>query len=164
VRFHLPQAIRLTLEKVHYVHRPLVFYVFLTGAQLVGHAVLRLMGFRRHEVNGIAYWYRNQAPSARNATTAKVWWGDAGDWVLHTQSCASMAARNMTVRRRPLGPAKAARLPHHRLDFLVSRVGETSCRGMRQSISTKADSRTLLRRRRRPHGGGMGWMTRWRPR
>jgi hypothetical protein len=65
------QAIRLTLEKVHYVHRPLVFYVFLTGAQLVGHAVLRLMGFRRHEVNGIAYWYRNQAPSARNATTAK---------------------------------------------------------------------------------------------
>lgn len=27
--------------------------------QVVGHAVLMLLGFKRHEINGIAYWYRS---------------------------------------------------------------------------------------------------------
>jgi hypothetical protein len=112
------KAMRLTIEEVSYVHRPLVYYAFLTtlqvhavqsrclkrppvmdisakkaftcGAepwisrrilgrrqdldsrvaaipwQVVGHMALRMLGFTRHEVNGIAYWYRGR-PKVRHA-------------------------------------------------------------------------------------------------
>lgn len=60
--------IRLTLEPVEYIHRPLIFYVGLTAMQLIGHMVLSVMGFQRHEMNGIAYWYR---PCANNTPIEK---------------------------------------------------------------------------------------------
>lgn len=31
----------------------------IASPQVVGHAVLMLLGFKRHEINGIAYWYRS---------------------------------------------------------------------------------------------------------
>lgn len=114
------KAMRLTIEEVSYVHRPLVYYAFLTTLQVhavqshaskgsgythlwkkaltcetdllageesirilgtrqdfdsdvaatpwqvVGHMALRMLGFTRHEVNGIAYWYRGR-PKVRHA-------------------------------------------------------------------------------------------------
>ncbi|KAM3576717.1 hypothetical protein VYU27_001312 [Nannochloropsis oceanica] len=50
----------LTLDPVKYNHRPLLFYAVLTVIQVLGHGVLMLLGFTRHEVNGIAYWYRSR--------------------------------------------------------------------------------------------------------
>ena len=49
----------LTLTDINYIHRPLAFYAILTVIQVVGHAVLMALGFKRHEINGIAYWYRS---------------------------------------------------------------------------------------------------------
>jgi pimeloyl-ACP methyl ester carboxylesterase len=53
------KAMLLTLEPIQYVHRPLAFYMSLTTVQVAGDAVLTLFGFSRHEINGIAYWYRS---------------------------------------------------------------------------------------------------------
>ena len=50
----------LTLDPIKYNHRPLLFYAVLTVIQVLGHGVLMLLGFQRHEVNGIAYWYRSR--------------------------------------------------------------------------------------------------------
>lgn len=62
----------LTLDKITYMHRPLVFYASLTIIQVLGHSVLTLLGFRRHEVNGIAYWYRSRVRDVRPGEEASL--------------------------------------------------------------------------------------------
>jgi hypothetical protein len=61
------------------------------GIQVVGHAVLMLLGFKRHEINGIAYWYRScprhltpQGPSVRLCVCYIGGWMDG--WI-DTKQC-----------------------------------------------------------------------------
>ena len=52
------KANRYTKDKVEYIHRPLLFYLWITVIQLFGHFLLQLSGFVRHEIHGIAYWHK----------------------------------------------------------------------------------------------------------
>ena len=53
------RTLRMTLEPLQVIHRPLCMYVFTAVMpRLLGNACLRLQGFTRHELNDTAYWYR----------------------------------------------------------------------------------------------------------
>lgn len=53
------RTLRMTLEPLQVIHRPLFMYIFTTVMPRVfGNACLRLQGFTRLEHNGTVYWYR----------------------------------------------------------------------------------------------------------
>jgi hypothetical protein len=53
------RAMRMTLDPLVHVHRPLLLYACVTWIpRFLGHTALFLMGFQRRSLRGVKYWYR----------------------------------------------------------------------------------------------------------
>jgi len=51
-------AVRHTLDQIHAIHRPLVFYMAIQAAYALHGFLLRARGFHRGRHKGLKYWYR----------------------------------------------------------------------------------------------------------
>jgi pimeloyl-ACP methyl ester carboxylesterase len=77
-RLHLPledgynphvRHIHMTLEPLHYLHRPLLLYLIIHCKNLFTGIGLRAMGYRKYSFKTISYWYR---PTPTPPTSSEV--------------------------------------------------------------------------------------------
>jgi pimeloyl-ACP methyl ester carboxylesterase len=77
-RLHLPlepgynplvRHIHMTLEPLHYLHRPLAMYVLIHSKNLITGIGLRAMGYKKYSFKTISYWYRPASTSTPTTNT-----------------------------------------------------------------------------------------------
>jgi pimeloyl-ACP methyl ester carboxylesterase len=79
-RLHLPledgynphvRHIHMTLEPLHYLHRPLLLYLLIHCKNIFTGIGLRAMGYRKYTFKTISYWYRpTPTPSTSGASSS----------------------------------------------------------------------------------------------
>lgn len=74
-------GIRLTLDPMPAMHRPLFVYLFVGFANIFSRFVLQLRGFQRYELGGFCYWYR-PAPSGATVQRPVVFMHGLGQGLL----------------------------------------------------------------------------------
>uniref|UniRef100_A0A0G4HL36 AB hydrolase-1 domain-containing protein n=1 Tax=Chromera velia CCMP2878 TaxID=1169474 RepID=A0A0G4HL36_9ALVE len=61
---HEVKAIRLSLDQLNALHRPLFVYAIVKGMDWAASHVLRLAGYELRCIGGFNYWYRSAAPGS----------------------------------------------------------------------------------------------------
>jgi len=64
-------SVRHTLDMIHVIHRPLVFYLVVQILYLAHGILLRLRGFHRGHHEGLWYWYRLPGSQPKSSETSK---------------------------------------------------------------------------------------------
>lgn len=74
--------VRMTHDRVPFIHRPLLMYFVSAVIEAVGGALYRSQGFRRLRLRGIDYWY---CPGPRNSTKSPllVFHGISSGWMTY---------------------------------------------------------------------------------
>lgn len=61
--------VHMTLEPLHTLHRPLLLYILVGIKNSLCNFFLLAMGYQRHVLNGISYWYRPAITAERHLPT-----------------------------------------------------------------------------------------------
>lgn len=64
-----PSAMRLNVDPVRALHRPLVYYAVTSLVSFVGDGVLMWMGFRRERIGPVYFWIRHPKPTCNPVET-----------------------------------------------------------------------------------------------
>jgi pimeloyl-ACP methyl ester carboxylesterase len=80
-RLHLPleeghnphvRHIHMTLEPLHYLHRPLLMYALIQSKNILTGIGLRAMGYRKYSFKSLSYWYRSSSTPSHPSGSSSI--------------------------------------------------------------------------------------------